>query len=112
MLHSLAFWKRSDSRKYAGIIALCTFLFFISNPELLSLILLVNVIGLDIFMLLLSIQLRSSFSAGYLLYLVPLYHRVISIFRSKNVDNDKLDLIAANPKKEEIYAQSVEATDD
>lgn len=46
------------ANKYAGVIGFSTLILLITNPEPLSFMLMINVIGIDFFILLIGIQLR------------------------------------------------------
>ncbi|TWQ48399.1 hypothetical protein, partial [Xanthomonas vasicola] len=54
--------KTPFARRWAGGILFATVILFLSNPELLSAVLLVNMIGVDVFVLFIGIQLRQNWS--------------------------------------------------
>ena len=55
------------------MIVFATAILFIANPELLSVVLLVNMIGVDVFVLLIGIQLRQNWSVISTFIIMPCY---------------------------------------
>jgi hypothetical protein len=67
--------KSRFAKKYAGLIGFGTIVLLITNPELLSFMLLINVIGIDIFILLVGIQLRQNWSIISIFIINPIYFK-------------------------------------
>ena len=61
------------ARKWGAVIVFATAILFIANPELLSVVLLVNMIGVDVFVLLIGIQLRQNWSVISTFIIMPCY---------------------------------------
>lgn len=68
------------ARKWGAIIGFGALLLVLSNPELLSFVLLVNMIGVDVFVLLVGIQLRHNWSAINTFIINPFYFKVKRLF--------------------------------
>lgn len=67
--------KRLDTpfaKKFGGIILFATAVLLVANPELVSILLLVNMIGVDVFVLLIGLQLRQHWSIVSVCVLTPL----------------------------------------
>lgn len=62
-------------RRWAAVIVLATTVLLVANPELLSLMLLVNLIGVDVFVLLIGLQLQQQWWAIRAGVLVPVWGR-------------------------------------
>ena len=60
-------------KKYARVIGFGTLILLITNPELLSFMLLINIIGIDIFILLAGIQLRQNWSIINIFFINSVY---------------------------------------
>lgn len=61
------------ARKCGTIIVFATVTLLIANPELVSVVLLVNMIGVDVFVLLVGIQLRQNWSVINAYIVMPCY---------------------------------------
>ncbi len=70
------------ARKWGALIAFATVILFLSNPELLSVVLLVNMIGVDVFVLLIGIQVRQNWSVISTFIIMPCYLRLRRLFRA------------------------------
>lgn len=64
------------ARKWGGVIAFATVILFLSNPELLSVVLLVNMIGVDVFVLLIGLQLKQHWSVISMFIIGPCLSRL------------------------------------
>ncbi|AVQ06820.1 TPA: hypothetical protein HH295_11590 [Xanthomonas vasicola pv. zeae] len=73
--------KTPFARRWAGGILFATVILFLSNPELLSAVLLVNMIGVDVFVLFIGIQLRQNWSVISAFIIVPCCIRVKKLFK-------------------------------
>ncbi len=71
------------AKRWAALIGFGTLLLFVLNPELLSGILLVDMIGIDVFLLLLAIQFRQYWAAFDTWVLHPLCSRIRSLFTGR-----------------------------
>lgn len=69
-------------RKWGALIGFATVLLFLSNPELLSVVLLVNMIGADVFILLVGIQLRQNWSVISMLIIAPCWFKIKRLFKA------------------------------
>ncbi len=69
------------ARRWGALIGFVTLLLFVSNPELLSVALLVNTLGVDIVVLLLGIQLRHQWSAINVFVITPFCLRMRRLFK-------------------------------
>lgn len=71
------------ARKWGALIGFATVLLFLSNPELLSVVLLVNVIGVDVFILLVGMQLRQNWSVVSMFIIAPCWVRIKKLFKAQ-----------------------------
>lgn len=71
------------AKRWAALILFGTALLFVLNPELLSGILLVDMIGIDVFVLLLTLQLRHHWAAFDTWVLHPLCSRIRGLFTGR-----------------------------
>ncbi|HID8536487.1 hypothetical protein [Stenotrophomonas hibiscicola] len=71
------------ARKWGALIVFATVILFLSNPELLSVVLLVNMIGVDVFVLLIGIQLRQNWSVISTFIIMPCYLRLRKLFKTR-----------------------------
>ncbi|MEO6919507.1 MAG: hypothetical protein ABI171_10930 [Collimonas sp.] len=87
-------FKKAFRSKFAGALAVCTALLFITNPELLSVVLVANAIGIDIFILLVTLQFRAQFSMLYMMFLYSLFYKiklVLGVGRSKKSSGEGVE---------------------
>ncbi|MEE7545905.1 hypothetical protein HF319_01550 [Xanthomonas sp. Kuri4-1] len=71
------------ARKWGALIAFATALLFLTNPELLSAVLLVNTIGVDVFILLVGMQLRQHWEVVSSCMINPCCLRIKRLFDGK-----------------------------
>lgn len=71
------------TKRWAAALGFGVLLLFVLNPELLSGILLVDMIGIDVFVLLLVIQFRQHWAAFDTWVLHPLCSRIRSLFTGR-----------------------------
>ncbi|KQR10692.1 hypothetical protein ASF90_14090 [Xanthomonas sp. Leaf148] len=69
-------------RRWGGGILFATAILLLSNPELLSAVLLVNMIGVDVLVLFIGIQLRQNWSIISAFIIAPCYIRIKRLFKS------------------------------
>lgn len=69
-------WRTTFGRRSAALLGLVTILVLATNPELLSLMLLINVVGVDIFILLLGVQIRQNWSVLRTFIVSPICLRI------------------------------------
>ncbi len=72
--------KSPFARKLGTIIALAMVILFISNPELLSIFLFVELIGIDVLILLVGMQIKDNWAAISTLIITPCYFMIRRLF--------------------------------
>jgi hypothetical protein len=70
-----AFTRNRFVMRAGVVIGTLTVILFATNPEILSFLLVLNAIGVDVFLLFVSFQLRSQFEVAYRMLLAPLLGR-------------------------------------
>lgn len=71
------------AKRWVALVGFGVLLLLVLNPELLSGILLVDMIGIDVFVLLLVVQFRHHWAAFDTWVLHPLYSRIRSLFTGR-----------------------------
>ncbi len=98
--------KSRFAKKYAGVIGLCTIILFVINPELLSFVLLMNVIGADIFILLVGIQLRQNWTAINVFLISPIHFWFKRVFMTKQASPALISHGKSPKLQESVFPQS------
>ncbi|WP_258080408.1 hypothetical protein [Xanthomonas arboricola] len=71
------------ARKWGALIAASTLILLVSNPELVSAVLLINMVGIDVLVLFAVIQLRQHWSMLDAFVIAPCRLKIRQLFKPK-----------------------------
>lgn len=70
-------FRQSFGVRAGGVLFVLSAIVFITNPEAISFIFLINTVGIDVLLILMSLQFRHYIETIYLMFLAPVIGRFV-----------------------------------